>query len=324
MKKIKFIRTKSAIKPYTEMKTKKISQEKANRYLVLFFVFFFVIAVIAVFRTNVITSNTSGLFQKVEQLEKNQPKQEKTIDYPTLSHFAESFAEAYINFDNNWGNEGKNNRAKELASYTSLDVNKLETTGEKNFFRKLNEAKTVKIKRQSDCLLVSVYIDYDIEQNGKTKNYRQEMLLPIIEKSSVYSIVGRPSLLAVDVQKGKTKELVKTENTVNVDEKQREKMLKFLKLFFAKYAEGNSQELSVLMKSPEYTSGQEELKEVVEGELVIFRLDKGGQEISVQVPVVFIDKFSGLEREEEFTLELVKTKTSYIVEKLTHYYTKEE
>lgn len=304
------------------MQTKKISQEKANRYLVTFFGFFFIIAVIAVFRTNMVTSNVSGMFEKVEQLENNQPKREKEIDYLTLSHYAESFAEVYINFTNDFDGDMKQKRTEELATYTSLDIEKLECVGGKKFVRTLNYAKTAKISYQLDCLLVSVYVDYDVKQEGETKHFKQELLLPIIEKNNLYSVVGNPSLLAVDVQKGKTKELEQNENEINVDEKQREKILKFLNLFFEKYAEGNSQELSVLMKKVEYTSGQDKLKEVVENELVIFQSDKNYQSVSLQVPVVFTDKFSGLEREEEFTLKLVKTKTSYIVEELTHYYTR--
>ncbi|EHK9937322.1 hypothetical protein GHK79_11885 [Enterococcus faecium] len=323
MNRLKFVRKKKSNKKTMEMQTKKISQEKANRYLVIFFGFFFVIAVIAVFRANTITSNTSGMFEKVEQLENNQPKQEKEIDYPTLSHYAESFAEVYINFTNDFDGDTKRKRIEELATYTSLDVEKLENVGEKKFVRTLNHAKTAKISYQSDCLLVSVYVDYDMKQEGETKHFKQELLLPILEKDNMYSIVGKPSLVAVDVRKGKTKELEQKENETNVDERQRKKLVEFLKLFFTKYADGDSQELSVLMKSPEYTSGLDELKEVVENELVIFQSDNDYQTVSLQVPVIFIDKFSRLEREEDFTLKLVRTKTSYIVEELTHYYAKE-
>ena len=49
--------------------------------------------------------------------------------------------------------------------------------------------------------------------------------------------------------------------------KERQGIEKFLQLFFEKYAKGNTEELSVLMKEPVKTSGQATVSSIEEKEL---------------------------------------------------------
>lgn len=56
--------------------------------------------------------------------------------------------------------------------------------------------------------------------------------------------------------------------------KERQGIEKFLQLFFEKYAKGNTEELSVLMKEPVKTSGQATVSSIEEKELRFLKRNK--------------------------------------------------
>ena len=82
-----------------------------------------------------------------------------------------------------------------------------------------------------DCYLVYLNVNYEWEKDKKTENVTQNMVLPIQVKDNLFSIVGRPYFVASSLPQGKTVPLKQTENSIDVDGKEKQSVEKFLKMF---------------------------------------------------------------------------------------------
>ena len=121
----------------------------------------------------------------------------------------------------------------------------------------------------------------------------------------------------MNVPKGKQEPLQSVKEPLDV-EKKNDKGLKNFTIIFEKYAKGNTEELSVLMKEPVKTSGQATVSSIEEKN--VFETKQKGV-TGVQVSVNFKDKAINFLYTEDFSLWLTKTENSYFVQELKHYYT---
>ena len=194
---------------------------------------------------------------------------------------------------------------------------------QKEFIRRFKSAAVVQIKEESECLLVSLNVIYETEKEEEKKTLTQEMVLPIQTKNQLFSIVGRPYFLATTLPQGKTTELKQAEASLDVPPQEKEAIEKFLTLFFEKYANGEKQELMLLMKEPVQTSGVTEFISLNENEIKYFET-KQKEVKGIQVSVTFADKQTGMTHTEDFSLWLTQTENSYFVRTLKHYFTEKE
>ena len=135
--------------------------------------------------------------------------------------------------------------------------------------------------------------------------------------------MGRPYFLATTLPQGKTTELKQAEASLDVPQQEKEAVEKFLTLFFEKYANGEKQELMLLMKEPVQTSGVTEFISLNENEIKYFET-KQKEVKGIQVSVTFADKQTGMTHTEDFSLWLTQTENSYFVRTLKHYFTEKE
>ncbi|EHA3979972.1 conjugal transfer protein [Enterococcus faecalis] len=323
MKWVKKIQTKEKVKK--SPKARLLSQKRANRLVLMVGCLLFGLSLIGAIRANVMAGNVTRLSSRMEELqnELKQNKEKKRVyDSSALSFYVRNFVNEYINFNGKATDEEKKTRDEKLASYFSgeLTLDKGIGNDEKELIRKLLQVSVTRVEESEELLLVHASISYKVQQNKKGTIKTQEIVLPIQEKKGLFSIVGRPYFLAMSVPKGKQAPLQSVKEPLEVEKNERQGIEKFLQLFFEKYAKGNTEELSVLMKEPVKTSGQSTVSSIEEKELRFFETKQKGV-TGVQVSVSFKDKATTFLYTEDFTLWLTKTENSYFVQELKHYYT---
>lgn len=307
---------------------RRLSQKKANNLVFTSVCLLIIASVGGVIRANVVASNFDHLENRVNQLSKSktEPSRKKTsFDDAALSFYATSFVKEYLNMDTTVDEAKKKERLERLSKYLSIEVDAVDesTNKELGIVRKLKEASVTKVMEEKECLLVSVYVSYEVKQKDKTETINQEMVLPIQAKDQLFSIVSRPYFLANTLPQGKTEALKQVDEQVEVISDDKAKIEKFLKLFFEKYATANKQELMLLMKEPVITTGNAEFLELNQNEVKYFETNQKGIQ-GVQVSVVFADKTTGIMHTEDFSLWLSQTENSYFVNTLKHYFTEKE
>ncbi|EGP5630262.1 MAG: conjugal transfer protein [Enterococcus faecium] len=324
--KLKTIKKKE--KKEKKPKVKKLSQKRANKIVFTGMSLLVIASAVGVIRANVVATNFDNLTDKVDQLAKSKNEksiQKEVFDYSALSFYATSFAEEYLNYDASENEEEKKERLDRLEKYLSVDVDAVDETSksQKEFVRRFKSAAVVQIKEESECLLVSLNVIYETEKEEEKKMLTQEMVLPIQTKNQLFSIVGRPYFLATTLPQGKTTELKQAEASLDVPQQEKEAIEKFLTLFFEKYANGEKQELMLLMKELVQTSGVTEFISLNESEIKYFET-KQKEVKGIQVSVTFADKQTGMTHTEDFSLWLTQTENSYFVRTLKHYFTEKE
>ncbi|MBX8942296.1 conjugal transfer protein [Enterococcus faecalis] len=323
MKFLKKIQTKEKIKKSPRVRL--LSQKKANRFVLIVGCALFGLSLIGAIRANVMAGNVTRLSSRIEELqnELKQNKEKKRVyDSSALSFYVRNFVNEYINFNGKATDEVKQKRNEKLSSYFSGDLflDKTINNENKEVVRKLLQVSVTRVEEVDDLLLVHASISYKVQQNMKETIETQEIVLPIKEKNGLFTLVARPYFLAMTVPKGKEGLLQPIKEPLEIAGEKRQDIEKFLHLFFEKYAKGNKQELSVLMKEPEKTSGQIVVLSIDEQNILFFDV-KEKDAIGVQISVNFKDRVTDLAYTEDFTLWLTKTENSYFVQALKHYYT---
>lgn len=323
MKFLKKIQTKEKSKKSPRVRL--LSQKKANRLVLIVGCALFGLSLIGAIRANVMAGNVTRLSQQLGTINKDIKKikeKKRVYDSSALSFYVRNFVNEYINFNGKATDEEKKARDEKLASYFSGDLalDKGTDNAGKDLIRKLLQVSVTRVEESEELLLVHASISYKVQQKGQDSLDTQEIVLPIQEKNGLFSIVGRPYFLAMNVPKGKQEPLQSVKEPLDVEKKERQGIEKFLQLFFEKYAKGNTEELSVLMKEPVKTSGQSIVSSIEEKELRFFETKQKGV-TGVQVSVNFKDKATNFLYTEDFTLWLTKTENSYFVQELKHYYT---
>lgn len=321
-----FKKFKRKEKPEKLPKVKTFSQKKANRIVFAGTIILLTTAGIGAFRTNGMANTVDTLDSTVEKLtiQTEQNKTEREVfDYSALSFYVQNFAKDYLNYDSKASDEAKKARLEQLQNYLSLDVKEVDETDDthQTFKRKFVEASLVRVEETSECLLVYVNVKYDVTAGNKTTTITQEMVLPIQAKDNLFSIVSRPYFVASSLPQGKTKALKQTDAIFDVDTKEKQSVEKFLKMFFSKYANGNKQELMLLMKEPVVTAGTSSFVSISD---MKFFDTKQKEVIGTQVSVTFADKQTKETHTENFSLWLSKTENSYFVNTMKHYFTEKE
>lgn len=318
-------RIKKKEKAEKNTKVRILSQKRANRVVLICGVVLFVLSLVGAIRANVMAGNVTHLSNRIEELqnEVKQNKEKKRVyDSSALSFYVRNFVTEYITYNGKATDEVKQERNEKLSSYFSGDLvsDKTITNENKEVVRKLLQVSVTRVEEVDELLLVHASISYKVQQNKKETIETQEMVLPIKEKKGLFTLVARPYFLAMTVPKGKEALLQPVKEPLEISGEKQQGIEKFLRLFFEKYAKGNTQELSVLMKEPEKTSGQMVVLSIDEQELRFFKTKEKGT-IGVQVSVNFKDKGTDLAYTEDFTLWLAETENSYFVQALKHYYT---
>lgn len=306
-------------------KVRLLSQKKANRLVLIVGCILFGLSLIGAIRANVMAGNVGRLSEQIQVIEEDIKKikeKKRVYDSSALSFYVRNFVNEYINFNGKVTDEEKKVRSEKLSSYFSgkLVLDSTTDSEEKELVRKLLQVSVTRVEEEDDLLLVHASVSYKVQQKEHETLEIQEMVLPIQEKKGLFSIVGRPYFLSRNVPKGKQEPLQPVQEPLDVGEKEKQEVEKFLQLFFEKYAKGNLQELSVLMKEPVQTSGQAIVSSVEENNIHFFKSKQKGV-IGVQVSVNFKDKVTDLLYTEDFTLWLTKTENSFFVKELKHYYT---
>lgn len=315
-------------KPEKVPKVKAFSQKKANRVVLIGASFLLIMSGVGAIRANVMASNVDNLYSKVdtlsEQSKKNNVVREE-LDYSALSFYVQNFVKEYVNVDSKANDKDKKARTERLQKYLSVDFKTVDETEEnkQDFKRKLLTASLARIEDTADCKLVYVNVSYEVMVGKKKSTITQVMVLPIQTKDNLFSVVSRPYFVATSLPQGKTTPLKQTENALEVESKEKQAVEKFLKMFFGKYANGNKQELMLLMKEPEITNGQDSFVSLASGDMKFFDTKQKGV-TGVQVSVTFADKTTKATHTEDFTLWLSKTENSYFVNTLKHYFTEKE
>ena len=305
-------------------KVKTFSQKKANQVVLIGASVLLVMSGVGTIRANVMASNVDNLYSKVdtlsEQSKKNKVDREE-LDYSALSFYTENFAKEYLNYNSKASDEAKKARIDRLSKYLSLDVKDVDETEnlQGNVLRTFKNTSLSRIEKMEDCYLVYLNVSYEWEKDKKTENVTQNMVLPIQVKDNLFSIVGRPYFVASSLPQGKTVPLKQTENSIDVDGKEKQS----IKMFFTKYSVGNKQELMLLMKNPTTTAGQDSFVSIDFGDMKFFDTKQKGV-TGVQVSVTFSDKTTKLTHTEDFSLWLSKTENSYFINTMKHYFTEKE
>lgn len=323
MKLIKRIKKKEKAEKNTKVRI--LSQKRANRVVLICGVVLFVLSLVGAIRANVMAGNVTRLSNRIEELqnELKQNKEKKRVyDSSALSFYVRNFVTEYITYNGKATEEVKQERSEKLSSYFSGDLVSDKTINNENkeVVRKLLQVSVTRVEEVDDLLLVHASISYKVQQNRNKTIETQEIVLPIKEKKGLFTLVARPYFLAMTVPKGKEELLQPVKEPLEIAGEKRQGIEKFLHLFFEKYAKGNTQELSVLMKEPEKTSGQAVVLSIDEQNLLFFKTKEKGV-IGVQVSVNFKDRVTDLVYTEDFTLWLSETENSYFVQELKHYYT---
>ncbi|MEB7428445.1 conjugal transfer protein [Enterococcus faecalis] len=323
MKFLKKIQTKEKSKKSPRVRL--LSQKKANRLVLIVGCALFGLSLIGAIRANVMAGNVIRLSSRIEELqnELKQTKEKKRVyDSSALSFYVRNFITEYITYNGKATDEVKQERNEKLSSYFSGDLvlDKTINNENKEVVRKLLQVSVTRVEEVDDLLLVHASISYKVQQNMKEMIETKEIVLPIKEKKGLFTLVARPYFLVMNVPKGKQEPLQRVKEPFDVEKKERQTVEKFLQLFFEKYAKGNTQELSVLMKKPEQTSSHTVVLSIDEQNILFFDTKEKGI-IGVQVSVNFKDKVTDLVHTEDFTLWLTETENSYFVQVLKHYYT---
>lgn len=323
MKWVKKIQTKEKVKK--SPKVRLLSQKRANRLVLAVGCLLFGLSLIGAIRANVMAGNVTRLSSRIEELqnELKQNKEKKRVyDSSALSFYVRNFVNEYINFNGKVTDEVKQERNEKLSSYFSGDLvsDKTITNENKEVVRKLLQVSVTRVEEVDELLLVHSSISYKVQQNKKETIETQEIVLPIKEKKGLFTLVARPYFLAMTVPKGKEALLQPVKEPLEISGEKQQDIEKFLQLFFEKYAKGNTQELSVLMKEPEKIRGQMVVLSIDEQGIRFFKTKEKGT-IGVQVSVNFKDKVTDLAYTEDFTLRLTETENLYFVQALKHYYT---
>ncbi|WP_348922166.1 conjugal transfer protein [Enterococcus rotai] len=300
-------------------KVKKVSRKKATTAVSISFVALLIFSGVAVIRSNVMATNMSETVKKVEKLEKQEkPQETKEIDVVSLSHYVTGFVKEYITYDSDEKDTDK--RFKRLSTYVSFDAGQLDEGIKGKYKRTLKSAELSEVETSSESLLAHVTVSYEEKLEKKTIQKSEVLVLPIVEKDGLYAIVSRPYILALEMPKGKTTPLETVKKPLDVDAKERKKMETFLTLFFGKYAQGNKEELALLMKEPVLTTGSMKFKELEKGSLNFF-VTKEKELQGVQVSAVFEDKESKVTHVENFTLWIGETENSQFIYTFKQYFT---
>ncbi|MDN3183541.1 conjugal transfer protein [Enterococcus faecalis] len=323
-----FKKIKKKEKPEKTPKVKAFSQKKANCMVLFGAIFLLIMSGVGAIRANVMASNVDGLYRKLDTLEKQTEKTNvvrEELDYSALSFYVQNFVKEYVNVDSKASDEDKKARTERLQKYLSVDVKTVDEMEEnkQDFKRKMLTTLLARIEDTTDCKLVYVNVSYEVMAEKKTSTITQIMVLPIRTKDNLFSVVSRPYFIATSLPQGKTTPLEQTENALEVESKEKQAVEKFLKMFFGKYANGNKQELMLLMKEPEITNGQDSFVSLASGDIRFFDTKQKGV-TGVQVLVTFADKTTKATHTEDFTLWLSKTENSYFVNTLKHYFTEKE
>lgn len=138
-----------------------------------------------------------------------------------------------MNYNSKASDEAKKARIDRLSKYLSLDVKDVDETEnlQGNVLRTFKNTSLSRIEKMEDCYLVYLNVSYEWEKDKKTENVTQNMVLPIRVKDNLFSIVGRPYFVASSLPQGKTVPLKQTENSIDVDGKEKQSIEKFLKMF---------------------------------------------------------------------------------------------
>lgn len=300
-------------------KVKKISRKKATMFVSIGFVALLVFSTVAVIRSNVIASTMSATIKKVDEMENQEKPQEvKHVDNVQLSYYVFSFVKEYITYDSE--EKDTNKRFDRLSTYVSFDVGQLDEGIKSDYKRILKSAELIKVEESEGSLLAHMTICYEEQFEKETIEKNTVIVVPVVEKNGLYAVVSRPYFLALEVPKGKTTPLETTKNPLDVESKDREKMEKFLNLFFGKYAEGNKEELALLMKEPVLTTGDMNFTEIEKGSLNFFDI-KDEKLQGVQVSAIFEDKETKVTHTENFTFWIGETENSQFIYTFKHYFT---
>lgn len=304
---------------------KKITQKKANRFVLAGLVVLFIFSVIGVIRANAVASNFTRLNAEVKTISQQSTKKEvvkKEFDESALSFYAQNFVKEYINYNTKWEDDVKKARLDRLSKYLSFDVKNVDETENhtKYFARKFKEASVVQVEETDTSKLVHLNIVYELEQSKKTRTIQEEMVLPIQAKDNLFSIVSRPYFLATTLPQGKTEPLEAVKEQVDVPIKEKQAIEKFLKMFFEKYANGKKEELMLLMKEPEKATGADKFISFDTNKVSYFETNEEGVR-GVQVSVTFENIETNLKHTEDFSLWISKTENSYFVNTFKHYFT---
>lgn len=305
-------------------KVKKISGKKGSMIVSMGLVFLLTVAFVGAIRANVMASNVAGIRKDVKQLKNANeitPIEVTQIDYPSLNYYVENFMMDYITLD---GKEKDNNkRLEKLAKYLSFDAKELEAKVPNQVSRQLKSVSLIKVEDKQECYFVYTNVSYEVIEDKKKTAVSEEFVLPIQMKENVYAIVSKPFVVTSSLPTGKTKALQGVETPIEVDEKEKKALEKFLTLFFEKYSLGNKDDLELLMKQPELTTGNDKLLKV-ETDTIKYFDTKQKNVRGIQVAVSFENKLTGLIRTESFSLWVSQTENSYFINTLKHYYTENE
>lgn len=304
---------------------KKITQKKANRFVLAGLVVLFIFSVIGVIRANAVASNFTRLNAEVKTISQQSTKKEvvkKEFDESALSFYAQNFVKEYINYNTKWEDDVKKARLDRLSKYLSFDVKNVDETENhtKDFVRKFKEADVIQVEETDTSKLIHLNIVYELEQSKKTRTIQEEIVLPIQAKDDLFAIVSRPYFLATTLPQGKTEPLEAVKEQVDVPVKEKQAIQKFLKMFFEKYANGKKEELMLLMKEPEKANGADKFVSFDTNEIKYFEVKEEGVH-GVQVSVTFENIETNLKHTEDFSLWISKTENSYFVNTFKHYFT---
>jgi len=323
---LKKIRKKEKKEP--QPKVKHLSQKKANRVVFAIVFLLFLAAIVGVIRSNVVAMNFDQLASKVEQINQDNQKTTETkesYDPAALAFYATSFAKEYLNMDGKAEEVKQKERLDRLANYLSFDVALIDEKGNEQleFSRHFKQATVTRTVEETECLLVYLNVVYEVKSTEETETRTQEMVLPIQAKDQLFAIVSRPYFLTSRLPQGKTDQLEKTKETIELSGNEKEEVETFLKMFFEKYASADKQELMLLMKEAIESPEGLELVAVDTSEVTYF--DTQQQDVlGVQVSVTFADSLTNAAYTENFSLWLTRTENSYFVNTLKHYFTEKE
>lgn len=316
------------------VEVKRLSAKKVNFLAAAFVVVVAVSGILGLVRTYGVGSRVNEVEAQVTDIKKGSQLTEDELGFNPylLNQFMQSFITRYMTLSND--PDGMKERKLELVDYfannvkiddlTNLSIRELTDSELFNIvphekyetaqYKVTYQVET--IKEETDPKLDLIVDNVKKEEENLVVMTQKTILLNLdfITNETGFSLISNPYMTEFDDYSVVSDGLVKDGDALEkVAEAEKVKVSDFLTIFFGKYAEGSTEELSYMIEKVESLGGGYEFKAVKELEVV-----KQGDRTVAFVTAEFLELGTNLIHKEEFSLKLKNNKEQLVIEKLTH------
>lgn len=278
---------------------------------------------------------SKGAQVAVAQMKEDIMKQKEDVyTSPKLEMYANRFVDVYINVP-------KENREKRQEELSKLYAKGLKVDEQKDFsgYRKLNHKVLYDVKYKKGYAVLQYKVAYENIKIDKVEESHQPdpaqppiqqmvekehkvahnaiLNIPIGAKDGKYAVVENPYMTAPEELQAKRLDAV---NNPLVDEEEiefvkKDKLERWLKEFFAKYADSKSEDMKYMMKEPKGLNGIQQFVRIDDTKVYAAKQE---DVYIVKTNAIFKEKELDLENKEVYTLKVKLKDDKYFIEKMEY------